>query len=255
MGIIFFLFGFAAIIVAFILEGGELGALLGLTPFMIVFGGSIGATGLSTSPKVLKAALGALPLAFKSRKSDPVALINYFSEISMKARKNGLLVLESEIKDEKVDKFLAFGLTQVVDGVHNEEVRNSMESEVNSMSERHGTRAKVFEAAGGYAPTMGIIGTVMGLVHVLGNLDDPSVLGPLIAAAFLATLYGISFANLLFLPIGVRLKALNEQEVQEKEMIIEGISSIQKGDSPVVMRRMLETFLDAKQKAALGKKE
>jgi chemotaxis protein MotA len=255
MGIVFFVFGFAAVVLAFILEGGEPAALLGLTPAIIVFGGVIGATGLTTPTDILKSAMSAIPVAFKSRKSDPVALINYFSEISMKARKNGLLVLESEIKDEKVDRFLCFGLTQVVDGVHNDEVRNSMESEVSSMSERHASRAKVFEAAGGYAPTMGIIGTVMGLVHVLGNLSDPESLGPLIAAAFLATLYGISSANLIFLPIGARLKALDEKEVREKEMIIEGISSIQKGDSPVVMRRMLETFLDAKQKAKLGTKE
>ena len=252
MGIIFFIFGFAALIVAFILEGGEPAALLSISPAIIVFGGVIGATGLTTPGKVFKASLSAFPKAFKGRKSDPVALVNYFTDISSKARKGGLLALESETKNETIDPFLRFGLMQIIDGVHNEEVRSSMESEVIALSERHASRAKVFEAAGGYAPTMGIIGTVMGLVHVLGNLSEPDTLGPLIAAAFLATLYGIGSANLIFLPVGGRLKALDEEEVLEKNMIIEGISSIQKGDSPVVMRRMLSTFLDSKQKAALG---
>jgi len=255
MGIAFFVFGLVALVAAFILEGGAPGALLGLTPAMIVFGGVIGATGLTTPPKTLKAAFGALPLVIKNKKSDPLALINYFSEISLKARKNGLLVLESETNDVNVDPFLRFGLTQIIDGLHNEEVRSSMESEVETMTERHASRAKVFEAAGGYAPTMGIIGTVMGLVHVLANLSDPETLGPLIAAAFLATLYGIASANLIFLPIGGRLKALDEQEVLEKSMIIEGISAIQKGDSPIVMKRMLGTFLDSKQRASLDKPE
>jgi len=255
MSLIFLVFGLAALIMAFIIEGGSPGALVGLTPFMIVFGGVIGATGLTTPLDELKAALGAIPVAIKGRKSDLVALVNYFSEISNKARKDGLLVLESEINNDKVDPFLRMGLMQVVDGVHNEEVRAALECEVSVMSERHETRSKVFEAAGGYAPTMGIIGTVMGLVHVLGNLSDPDSLGPLIAAAFLATLYGISSANLLFLPIGGRLKAQNEQEVLEKNLIIEGISSIQNGDSPVVMKRMLRSFLNTKQRDALGKLE
>lgn len=255
MGVIFFVLGFACMIVAFMLEGGEPSALLGLPPAIIVFGGVIGATGLTTPMKVLVQALIAFPKAFMGRKSDPVALLNYFTEISTKARKGGLLALESETRDDKIDPFLRFGLMQIIDGVHNEEVRSSMESEVYAMEERHASRAKVWEAAGGYAPTMGIIGTVCGLVHVLGNLDEPEKLGPLIAGAFLATLYGIASANLIFLPVGGRLKALSAEEVLEKNLIIEGISSIQKGDSPVVMKRMLSTFLDSKQKAALGSSE
>ena len=254
MSIIFLVFGLAAIVMAFVIEGGSPLALLGLTPFMIVFGGVIGATGLTVPLDDLKAAIGAIPIALKGRKSDPVALINYLNEMSVKARKDGLLSLEAETQNESVDPFLRLGLSQLVDGVHSEEVRATLEFELNTMMERHATRSKVFESAGGYAPTMGIIGTVMGLVHILANLSDPDSLGPLIAAAFLATLYGISSANLLFLPLGGRLKAQNEEEVLEKSMIIEGIMSIQKGDSPVQMKRMLMSFLSAKQKAALDTK-
>jgi len=252
VGIIFFLFGFIMLIAAFVLEGGALGALAGLTPAMIVFGGVIGATGLTMPAATLKAAISALPTAFKGKKNDPVELINYFSELSSKARKSGLLSLDSETNNEQLDQFIRLGLTQVVDGVHNEELRRTLETEVDVMTERHSARAKVFEAAGGYAPTMGIIGTVMGLVHVLGNLSEPDKLGPLIAAAFLATLYGIASANLIFLPLGGRLKALDEQEVFRKSLIIEGIMSLQHGDSPAILKRKLGTFLETKQKVKLN---
>jgi chemotaxis protein MotA len=248
MSIVFFFFGLIALIGAFMLEGGAPGALLGISPALIVFGGVIGATGLTTPTDTLIAAVKAVPLAFKGRKSDPIAIIKFFNDLSQKARKDGLLALDAEINGAKMDPFARAGLMQAVDGVHDDVIRSIMENEIMVTTERHAARAKVFESAGGYAPTMGIIGTVMGLVHVLGNLSEPDTLGPLIAAAFLATLYGIASANLIFLPIGGRLKAYDAQEVLEKNLIIEGVISIQNGDSPPVLTRKLRTFLDAKQK-------
>jgi chemotaxis protein MotA len=230
------------------LEGGAPAALLGISPAWIVFGGVLGATGLTTPTETLKAAVKALPLAFKGRKSDPVALIKFFNSLSQKARKDGILSLEADANDTSLDPFLRAGLLQAIDGVQSDILRSIMDTEIIVMTERHTSRAKVFDAAGGYAPTMGIIGTVMGLVHVLGNLSEPDTLGPLIAAAFLATLYGIASANLIFLPIGGRLKAYDAQEVLEKNLIIEGVVSIHDGESPTILTRKLRTFLDANQK-------
>jgi chemotaxis protein MotA len=131
-----------------------------------------------------------------------------------------------------------------VDGVDPQAVRSILELELDSTSERHKNGSDVFESAGGYAPTMGIVGTVMGLVHVLGNLEDTSTLGPKIAVAFLATLYGIGSANLLWLPIANRLKQADEKEVKEKTLIIEGILYIQEGINPNTIAEKLKSFLN-----------
>ncbi|MDW8802415.1 flagellar motor protein [Clostridium sp. A1-XYC3] len=243
--IIFIIFGLASLIGGFLLEGGHAGALLAGTAGIIVFGGTIGAVGLAFPAETLKRLPGIFKVLFNPRKSDLPSLVSYFKDVSYKTRKNGLLSLEEEItNDPNLDPFVRKGLQLVVDGVDPQAVRSILELELESTSERHREGSAVFDQAGGFAPTMGIIGTVMGLVHVLGNLSDPSSLGPKIAVAFIATLYGVASANLLWLPIGHRLKAADEKEIKEKTLIIEGILYIQEGINPNTIAEKLKGFLN-----------
>jgi chemotaxis protein MotA len=246
--LIFLVIGFGSILLAFVLDGGAAGALLAGTAALIVFGGTISAVGVSFPIGQLIRLPGILKSFIKPKKIDLVTLVDFFKEVSYKTRKNGLLSLESEITDEnEIDPFIKKGLQLVVDGVDPQAVRSILELELESTAERHSRGAGIFETAGGYAPTMGIIGTVMGLVHVLNNLTDPSVLGPKIASAFLATLYGISSANLIWLPISARLKALDIDEFNEKRLIIEGILYIQEGVNPNTIAEKLKGFLNKKE--------
>lgn len=243
--LLFLIIGLGSIMIAFIMDGGTAGALLAATAALIVFGGTISAVGVSFPVGQLKRLPGILKAFIKPNKNNLVNLVVFFKEVSYKTRKNGLLSLESEITDDvEIDPFIKKGLQLVVDGVDPQAVRSILELELESTSERHSRGAAMFETAGGYAPTMGIIGTVMGLVHVLNNLTDPSVLGPKIASAFLATLYGISSANLLWLPISARLKALDIDEFNEKRLIIEGILYIQEGVNPNTIAEKLKGFLN-----------
>ncbi|MFL0195633.1 flagellar motor protein [Clostridium sp. WILCCON 0269] len=243
--ILFLLFGLASLVGGFILEGGSAGALLGPTAAIIVFGGTIGAVGLSFPSDVLKRIPKMFRVIIGPPKTDLPSLISYFKDVSYRTRKNGLLSLEGEISnDPNLDPFIKKGLQLVVDGVDPQAVRSILELELESTSERHREGSAVFQSAGGYSPTMGIIGTVMGLVHVLGNLEDSSTLGPKIAVAFLATLYGVGAANIIWLPIGNRLNVLDDKEVKEKTLIIEGILYIQEGINPNTIAEKLKSFLN-----------
>lgn len=236
--------GFGSLILAFVLEGGKLGGLLIGTAAMIVFGGTIGAVGVSFPMEQLKKVPKIFKVAFSKRESNTTELIDYFKNISMNTRKNGLLSLEAEFsQNNNMDSFTKKGLQMVVDGVEPHTIRSILELKLEALSERHRDGAAIFEAAGGFGPTMGIIGTVMGLVHVLSNLDDPSTLGPKIAVAFIATLYGVGSANLLWLPLASKLKVLNKIEVSEKELIIEAVLLIQEGANPNTLVAKLESFL------------
>lgn len=235
--------GFMALIFAFALDGGSPARLLQPTAALIVFGGIAGAVGVSFPADDLKRILAIMKVAFKNRKRDMVQLIEYFKEIAIKTRKNGLLTIEEDIS--KVDDpFIRKGLQMVVDGVEPETIRNILEAQADTVFERHKNGVAIFEAAGGFAPTMGIIGTVLGLVQVLANLEDPQSLGPKISTAFVATLYGVASANLVFLPIANKLKSLNKRENKEFELIIEAILSIQEGLNPSTMVEKLKSFLN-----------
>lgn len=248
--ILFIVVGFGSIVAGFLLEGGHLGALLAGTAAMIVFGGTIGAVGVSFPMSDLKRLPGIVKVFLNPRNKNLGELVSYFKEISYKTRKNGLLSLEGEISaDETLDPFIKKGLQLVVDGVEPQAVRSILELELESISERHRQGAAIFDSAGGYAPTMGIIGTVTGLVHVLGNLTDPASLGPKIAMAFLATLYGIGSANLMWLPIGSKLKALDAIEYREKNLILEAILYIQEGINPNTIAEKLKGFLNKEELA------
>jgi chemotaxis protein MotA len=159
-----------------------------------------------------------------------------------RARREGLLALDEEVA-ELDDEFTRKGLQLVVDGTDPELVREILENEIDGMIGRHQAAVSPFEKAGGFAPTMGIIGTVMGLVHVLENLDAPATLGPAISGAFIATLYGVGSANVVFLPTANKLKSMSAEEIELRSMTLEGILSIQAGDNPRVVADKLLSFI------------
>ncbi|MDR1914925.1 MAG: flagellar motor protein [Clostridiales bacterium] len=244
MTVIFMIFSFVALIGAFLLDGGHITGLLSYTAAIIVIGATIGATGVTIPTSILKNTFKLIGISMGNKKSDFITLIKYFSELSVKARKEGLLALETDMNVEGVDPFIKKGVSLAVDGTNPELIKAIMETQIEQMSKRHKSQIQIFDSAGGYAPTMGILGTVMGLVHVLSNLDDAASLGEKIAVAFLATMYGIGTANLIYLPIAGKLKALDAQEVKEKMMILEAVLSITSGDNPQVMVQKLKVFLD-----------
>lgn len=237
------IFSFACIIIGFLLEGGVLGALVQVTAFIIVVGATIGATGISIPEKTLKKLPKILGVAFKKKETNLLENIEFFKSIAIKTRKEGLLTLEADLNNKEIDPFIRKGLQMIVDGVNPELLRGAMETKLEQITERHEQGIAIFEAAGGYAPTMGILGTVMGLVQVLGSLDNPDELGAKIAVAFIATLYGIGTANILFLPIAAKLKALNDQEFTEKGMCIEALILIQDGAGTNAIISKLEGYL------------
>jgi chemotaxis protein MotA len=163
-------------------------------------------------------------------------------KLAEKARREGLLALEGEL-DGVDDAYTRKGLQLVVDGTDSELVRTILESEIDGMAARHHENAHLFATAGGFAPTLGILGTVLSLVHVLENLADPSSLGHSIAGAFLATLYGVGSANLVFLPVSNKLKELSHEEVNYRNMLLDAVLAIQAGENPRMLGERLETFL------------
>lgn len=234
--------GFASLIAAFVMEGGSPAALIGVSAAVIVFGGTFGAVIVSFSGSQLKSVSSLLKIAFTQKPEDPLDVIDNLVGLATTARREGILSLEEKIEGY-ADPFFKNGVRLVVDGVDPELVRSIMETELTFVESRHEAGASIFEAAGGFAPTMGIIGTVMGLIHVLGNLSDVNKLGPLIATAFIATLYGVGSANLLWLPLASKLKQRSKKELLTKELILEGILSIQAGENPTILGQKLRVFL------------
>jgi chemotaxis protein MotA len=237
--------GFGAIVISGIIEGGNVGALgrlLNLSAALIVFGGTIGATMICFRLKDFLNIGKYFSVALKESKMDITQLIGEMVRYAEMARKEGLLTLEEMIADVKND-FLRKGIQLIVDGTDPTLVREILEIETSYMEERHKTAAMVFQQAGGYAPTMGIIGTVMGLINVLANMSDTASLGPSISTAFTATFYGILSANILWLPIANKLKTGSKEESSARQIIIEGILSIQAGEHPRVIGEKLMSFL------------
>ena len=230
---------------AAVVEAGSVSilfALLNLPSAMIVFGGTIGTVIVSFPLERVTQLTKVLGVAFRKDPTSERDMVNLFVRLSERARREGLLALEGEAADIH-DKSIRKGVLLVVDGTDPELVREIMESDVAAMSERHEGKFAMFAAAGGFAPTMGIIGTVMGLVNVLSHLDKPDELGKSIATAFIATLYGVLSANVFWLPVGERLKQRNKEEVALRTLAVEGVLAVQAGDNPRVVREKLESFL------------
>lgn len=236
------LFAAFCLIVGFLFEGGHVSALVAPSAFIIVVGGTLGATAVAYSTAEIFSVPTLIKTAMTKKLPDFTETIDNIVDLSEKARREGLLYLDSQLETIK-DPFLRKSMQLVVDGTDPEMVRSILETEVYASYERHQVGVQIFETAGGYAPTMGIIGTVMGLVHVLGSLSDPDSLGPAIAMAFIATLYGVGSANVFWLPIGGKLKNLSKKELILREMMIEGILALQAGYNPVIIRERLNAFI------------
>jgi chemotaxis protein MotA len=236
------LLAFTAIIGGQVLEGGHVGSLLQLTAFIIVLGGTTGAIMLQSSPKIFFEGMRLAKWIIWPPKAVPQLLIEQVLIWSSIARKGGLLALESQL-DQLQDAFTKKGLQMLVDGAEPEKIRVALEVEISTYEKHHLDASKVWQAAGGYAPTIGILGAVLGLIHVMENLSDPAKLGGGIAVAFVATVYGVGSANLFFLPMSGKLKYLIEQEVVMREMLIEGLVSIANGENPRVIESKLQGYI------------
>lgn len=244
------LVAWGAIVAALLMEGGQLKDLLIPSALVIVVGGTLGATIVSFSLRQLMGLPAIIRNAFYARDTDLRDIIDLMVDFARIARKQGILVLE-EAAGGIDNKFLRTGVQLVVDGVPSEMVREILETEIISLQERHKVGENIFSTMGGFAPTLGIIGTVMGLIHMLSSLDQPGKMGPAIASAFVATLYGVALANLVLLPISSKLKARTAEEIIAYDMMVEGILSIQAGDSPRMVEAKMLAFLPPKSRMAL----
>jgi len=236
------------VVVVLILDGGSPAELLSHpSAILLTMGGSIAAVTMSSPLKAVILLPKLVIKAFLGTKFDMEGSIELMARMADKARREGLLALEDESK-KITDAFLKKGIMLVVDGVDPAQVKAILSKDIDSMRERHRMGYGMFAAAGGFSPTFGIIGTVMGLISVLKQLDDPNKLAKSIAAAFLATLWGLLSANLVFLPIGSKLKSKSEEEVAFRHMLMEGILSIQAGENPRILREKLNTYLSPKER-------
>ncbi|WP_144395194.1 flagellar motor protein [Pleionea sediminis] len=236
------LFAFIAIFGGQVLEGGSIESLLNFPAFVIVIGGTFGAVLVQTNVKTLKRALRMASWSFKTPKQEPKVAIDKIINWSMTARKLGLLGLEDEIDVER-NQFERKGLILLIDGGEPQVIRDSLLVDLEVVERESMQAVKFYEALGGYAPTLGIVGAVLGLIQVMGNLSDPSALGSGIATAFVATIYGVASANLLFLPIAGKLKNIVQTQSLYREMFIEGIALIAEGENPKVIESRLAGFI------------
>jgi len=235
------------------LEGGHLSSIMQLTAFIIVMGGTIGACCVQNPLSVVIKAVGALSLAIAGPHFDNKGTIKLILDLANVSRKQGLLALEGKLKDIK-DPFMKKGIQLIVDGTDPKAVHEILEIEVEHHEEEGVMAAKVWEAAGGYAPTVGILGAVLGLIHVMENLADPSKLGGGIAVAFVATVYGVGAANLLFLPLANKIKMKLKEEAGSRNMVIMGLVGLAQGENPRLLQERLESFLPHSERAKEAKK-
>ena len=233
---------FGALFVSAILEGTNPVAFLNIPALILITGGTAGATMASTNFRAFMTAPKAAIMSFKGSSIDSASSIGLMVELSEKARRNGLLALEEDVA--KIDDaYTRKGLQLVVDGSEPEVIRNILEVDLHIREQADTRAAKVFEGMGVYSPTLGIIGAVLGLMAVMQNLADPSKLGHGIAAAFVATIYGIGLANLFFLPAASKLKGTIQGQSEAREMVIEGMISIAQGENPRAIESKLQGYL------------
>lgn len=237
------LIGLAAIVGGQVLEGGHVSSLFQPTALLIVVGGTLGAVLLQTPQRVALRGFRMIKLVWFppiNKQNQLITLITNWGQI---ARREGLLALENQIGPQK-DSFVRKGLQLLIDGAEPQRIREALDVDIVTFEDSQRQAARIWESAGGYSPTIGILGAVMGLIHVMENLTDPSKLGAGIAVAFVATIYGVGLANLVLLPIGNRLKAIVAQEVKVREMIVDGLIGIANGDNPRIIESRLRGYLD-----------
>ncbi len=239
--------GIGAIVAGNIAEGGTTAHLVQVAAAIIVFGGTFGATILSFPFKDIITAILSLKFIFFNRKVNFNDTIETILDLLVIARKKGLLALQQEL-DRIDDPFLKRGLTYVIDGLSPGIIKDSLYQEIYTYEDIIRRAAKVYDSAGGYAPTIGIIGAILGLIHVLKNVADPSKIGAGIATAFVATIYGVGSANLIFIPMAKRIINKLENEILLMELMVEGILGIESGMNPYFLRAKLEAYITDRQK-------
>jgi len=245
---------FAGIFGAQVMEGGNPASIILPAPLILVVLGTLGAAMAGGVLRDSTGMVNQMKRAFTSKTSTSGDLVDAVVALAERARREGLLALEDAAKGVK-DPFLRRGLEMAIDGTDPEELSDILHGEIDAKRKADKSGAKIFTDMGGFAPTIGIIGTVMGLVHVLSSLSDPSKLGELIAGAFVATLWGVMLANVVFLPLGNRLKRIGELECEQMELAVEGVMAIQAGANPRLVAQKLKSLLppgeaDKKAKAA-----
>ncbi|MCX6634234.1 MAG: flagellar motor protein [Acidobacteria bacterium] len=240
-----------AIVGGLVLEGGSLKDISQVTAALIVLGGTLGAVMVTTPVSVLIGAVKKLPQVFIDNAQSADAALEEIIQYATKARKSGIVSLEQDADGIK-DPFLKKALNLAIDGMELKELRKMMELEISVEEQRTVAECKVYEAAGGYAPTIGIIGAVLGLIQVMKNLADIAEVGRGIGVAFVATVYGIGVANVFFLPAGAKIKARMQRSIQMQELVLEGVSAIVEGLNPKLLRSKLEVYArhEARPKAA-----
>jgi chemotaxis protein MotA len=224
------------------IEGTPLGGLLNIPAILVIFGGIAGVSIATSGMEVMKLMPTLYKKAMTPEFPDHAQTVRELVGFAEKARKEGLLALEAQVKAID-DPFLKRGLQMGIDGTDPEELRAVLEGEISAKKAEDKVAAKFFTAMGGYAPTVGIIGTVVGLIHVLENLSDPASLGPLIAGAFVATLWGVLSANIFWLPMGAKITRISELQAAQMELLVEGITEIQAGTSPRAVRQKLTALV------------
>lgn len=250
---------FSCMLIAHVLENGgnvgSIGGLLNPTAGLIVIGGTIGATIIAFPLEAVKDLPKMIAQAFKKSDLEVVTMIPQLVNLAEKARREGLLALEADVAAAK-DEFFKKGIQLVADGIDANTVRDMLETELSFIASRHAGAYGILETMGGFAPTMGIIGTVMGLISVLSHMGaDTSRLGASIAVAFIATLYGVWTANLMWIPIGSKMKRKSEEEILVREVIMAGVLAIQAGDNPQIVEEKLKGYLSPvlRKKLAAGR--
>ena len=244
VGLIFIVMG--------IMQDGEIITYLNLPSILIVIGGTVSATFVAYPLFKVVEAIKVVKKAFSSHVLEAGVIIEKIIELANTARKEGLLALE-EASEEIDDAFLQKGVMLVVDGTDPELVRNLLETELSFVEERHKEGQGIFETLGAFSPAFGMIGTLIGLINMLRRLDDPSTIGPAMAVALITTFYGSLMANLLFLPIANKLKIRSREEILLKEIMLEGMLSIQAGENPRIIEEKLKAFLPPKIREEINK--
>lgn len=234
--------GLTGIMSGQILEGGDLSILFQLAAFLIVLGGTLGAVMVQCPTKVFVTAIKMGRWAFVTPPISSRESIRHLVNLSALARKEGILALEGRMNMVS-DPFLKKGIQLLVDGTSGENIREILDVDIHSWEQLRWQSARVWEAAAGYSPTIGIIGAVLGLMHVMQNLSEPSKLGSGIAVAFVATIYGVAFANLLFLPVANKLKSILMEQAHMQEMVVDGLVGIANGDNPRMIEARLQNYI------------
>lgn len=241
--------GIGAVIVSFIMEGGHLSAIVQPPAMLIVIGGTIGAAIVTTSLKTVIKVPGYLRLAMAGKPPDPMHTIGRIVKLSEKARREGILGLESELPNIR-NPFFRKAIQLLIDGTEGSALKSILETEIAYLEDRHKKGIMFFQKLGGFSPTLGIIGTVLGLIHTLGSTSDAERMATAIAGAFIATLWGVALANLVYLPISDKLRLRHEDELANLDLIMEGIISIQAGDNPRIVQTKLLSFIPPAMRAA-----